>query len=404
MKYWKVNLLMLWLSQFLIMAGFDAMIPFIPLFIKDGLCVNDPGALALYVSMFNIGGSLGYAIFNPIWGLLADRFGVKPMLIRGTFLTAFFFPMMAYVSNPWMLILLRFVCASCAGTTAASQTMIARTTPDEHQGFAQGLLSTAIWGGAMLGNVLGGLTIHYYSYKYAFWLCGIMYFVAGISILFTKDVPKKVQISPMLKKTRRFSLIPDFSRSIWIALALFLLMGLVRNVEKPFIALRIEDITSKEAAAYWTGIVSAIVCVGAIISGAVAGNLADRIPPKKLAIPIVVISAVTLFAQGIGSSLVVFCVSRVLLFLAAGGIQPMIQKILSGVTPQEKRGASFGYASCIGQIGVMASSLIGGYLFAKLGVNGVFMAGGALMLISLPIFLKGIDESLRGKKLKFAGR
>ncbi|MBR6373047.1 MAG: MFS transporter, partial [Victivallales bacterium] len=84
MNYWKLNLAMLWLSQLLIMAGFDAMIPFIPLFIKDGLGVSDPAALMMYVSMFNFWGSMGYAIFNPIWGFLADKFGVKPMLLRGT--------------------------------------------------------------------------------------------------------------------------------------------------------------------------------------------------------------------------------------------------------------------------------------------------------------------------------
>ena len=406
MKYWKLNLAMLWLSQLLIMAGFDAMIPFIPLFIKDGLGVSDPAALMMYVSMFNFWGSMGYAIFNPIWGFLADKFGVKPMLLRGTFVTAFLFPMMAYVKSPWMLIFLRFVSSSCAGTTAASQMMIARTTPDEHQGFAQGLLSTAIWGGAMLGNMVGGLIIHYYSYTCAFWICGIMYFLAGISVLFTKDMPRKAVVSvsaaDSVKPKRRFSLLPDFSRAIWIVLLLFLVMGAVRNIEKPFIALRIEELTSKDTAALWTGIISAIVCVGAIISGAVGGHLADRFHPKKLAIPIMLFSGICLFMQGVGSKPCTFAIFRVLLFLVAGAMQPMLQKVLSGVTPQDKRGSSFGFASCLGQIGVMISALIGGYFAAKFGVDGVFMVGGVLMFIALPIYLKGMDECLKGKTLKYS--
>lgn len=400
MKYWKLNLVMLWFSQLLIMAGFDAMIPFIPLFIKDGLGVSDPGALVMYVSLFNSFGAMGYAIFNPIWGVLADKFGVKPMLIRGTFVTAFLFPMMAYVSSPWMLIFLRFASAACAGTTGASQTMIARTTPDEHQGFAQGLLSTAIWGGAMLGFVVGGFIIHYYNYKYAFWLCGIMYFIAGIMILFTKDSVRKA-VQSGIERSKGIRLLPDFGCSIWIVLLLFMLMGALRSVEKPFIALRIAEMTSKETAAYWTGVVSAIVCVGAIVSGAVAGRLADYFHPKKLVFPILVISAIGLVGQGIGDSLVIFSVFRMVLFLAAGGMQPMLQKVLSGITPHEKRGASFGFASCLGQVGVMASAMIGGYFAAKFGVKGVFLGGGLLMLLSLPLFLKGIGASLKGKELKY---
>ena len=38
---------------------------------------------------------------------------------------------------------LRFATAACAGTTAASHIMIARTTPNNRQGFAQGVLNSA---------------------------------------------------------------------------------------------------------------------------------------------------------------------------------------------------------------------------------------------------------------------
>ena len=51
---------------------------------------------------------MAYAIFLPIWGKLSDRFGVKIMLLRGTFFAGVMFPGMAYVSAPW-LIFLRFM-------------------------------------------------------------------------------------------------------------------------------------------------------------------------------------------------------------------------------------------------------------------------------------------------------
>ena len=82
---WKRNLIMLWASQFMIMSGFSAMVPFVPLYFKNGLNITEKGELAFYVTMFNLCGSLAYAIFLPIWGKLSDRFGVKIMLLRGTF-------------------------------------------------------------------------------------------------------------------------------------------------------------------------------------------------------------------------------------------------------------------------------------------------------------------------------
>ena len=107
---WKQNLFMLWASQFLIMSGFSAMAPFVPLYFKNGLNITDKGELAYYVTMFNLCGSLAYAIFLPIWGKLSDRYGVKIMLLRGSFLACFMFPMMGYISAGWM-IFLRFLSA-----------------------------------------------------------------------------------------------------------------------------------------------------------------------------------------------------------------------------------------------------------------------------------------------------
>ena len=96
-------------------------------------------------------------------------------------------------------------------TTAASQIMVARNTPDERQGFAQGVLSTAIWGGAMLGNVIGGLIIDGYGYRAAFWFCGILYFFAGFAILLTHDgfAP---QFQQLLHRARRSAVLLDSSK------------------------------------------------------------------------------------------------------------------------------------------------------------------------------------------------
>ena len=406
-NYWKVNVAMLWLSQILVMAGYSAMIPFIPLFMQKELGVVMDNDVALYVSAFNFCGTLGYTIFCPIWGWLSDKFGVKPMLLRGTFVTAFIFPIMGYVSSPEMLVFLRFLTACCAGTTAASQIMIARTCPDNRQGFGQGVLSTAIWGGAMLGNVVGGLIIDKYSYQHAFWLCGIMYFIAGFSILFTRDKGSAAEaatpecLPELSKEHHRLRLIPDFTRAIWTMLALFLVYGLIRNIEAPYISLRVKQLisaedathfTGKDPAAYYTGIISAVVCVGAILSGVVSGYLVDKLSPKFMIIPIFVISGIALLSQGACENLWQFGASRTMLYMFAGGAQPMLQKLLSSVTPKEKRGSAFGFSTCFNGIGMMVSATLGGWFMVAFSLNGVFYIGGLMFLLALPLFVVCISR------------
>ncbi|MBR2720347.1 MAG: MFS transporter, partial [Lentisphaeria bacterium] len=307
---WKLNLAMLWFSQLVIFAGFQALIPFVSLFIKNELGVTDTVELAAAVTAFNFFGTFAYAIFNPVWGTLADRFGVKPMLLRGTFVTGLIFPLMAYSKTVWFLVLLRFITAACAGTTAASQTMIVRNTPNENQGFALGVLTTAIWGGSMLGFVIGGLLIHYFDYTVAFWVCGLMYIAGGISILFTRDgAVQAVHVKSHIRQSGLERFIPNLTRQVWVMLVLFLLMGFVRSFEAPYIALKVEELTSKESAAFWTGITSAVVCAAAILSGIYTGWLVDRLPPQKILYPVMIISAIALAGQGFAKNLVVFAVS-----------------------------------------------------------------------------------------------
>ena len=387
---WKVNLWMLWFSQLLIMSGFSAMVPFIPLYMKAELGIVDENDLAFYIAMFNVFGSGAYAIFTPLNGMLGDRFGLKLMLLRGTFLTAFLFPLMGYVSNVWLLIILRFLTAACAGTTAASQAMVGRTVPDNKQGFALGMLTTAYWGGAMLGNVLGGLIIHYFDYLAAFWVCGIAYFAAGFAILPTRDkVVHKIRavVETTGGKRHLFRWFPRFAMPVWITLFLLFLLGISRYFESPFVALKVEVMTSAEGAAYWTGIISAMVSVGAILSGAVIGYLADKVAPHKLFPPMLVIAGLMVALQGWSSGVWSFCIFRTLAYFVAGGMQPVLLKLMSSVTPQEQRGSAFGFSTCFLCIGGMFSAIFAGWSMMLFSVNGVFYTGAILFWLLIPVYI-----------------
>ena len=394
-SYWKMNLAMLWISQLIILAGFQALGPFIPLYMEEGLGVVTEKDQAVYVAMFHFFGTLAYCIFNPIWGRLSDRFGAKLMLLRGTFVTAFLFPIMGYVKSPEMFIFLRFLTAACAGTTAISNMMIVRNTPNERQGFALGLLATAIWGGSMLGNVCCGLIIHYLGYRESFWICGIMYFLAGFAVLFTRDDAVKY-IPPKEKKSFSWKAIfPQLSKEIWIILVLFIMIGFIRYFEIPYIAMKIKGITGLETAEYWTGIISAFVYLGAVISGAGIGYLSDRFPAKKLLIPIFLFSILGLLMQGYANDLWMFGIGRVLLYLAAGGLPSVIQKMLSQITPQEKRGSAFGLSSTFNGVGIMLATCASSATIYVMGCNGVFYVAAVLFLIAMPFSLFCINKAIK---------
>ena len=382
---------MMSLSQVLVMAGFTAAMPFIPLYLKEHLGIIDEGERGLYMSMFSFAGFFAYGVFNPIWGSLSDRFGVKPMLLRGTFLTAVFFPMMAYVTKVWMLVALRFITAACAGTTAASQTLLVKNTPEDKQGFALGMLTAAFWTGTMMGNVVGGLIVTYFGYEKTFWFCGILYFLAGIFVLFAKDdyIPERVvHASPQAKRFHRYrhSLLPAFTIGVWLLMLLTILFGFARSFETPYIAMLVEQIIGTKTAAFWTGIISAFVSVGSMLSGIIVGYLSDRIKPLPLLIPIMLVSCVTLFLQASATNLWVFGISRTLMFFVLGGSSAVFMKLMSNTTPKRKRGAVFGYRSTAHNIGGIIASFIAGWVvFMCKNVRSAFYMAAVLILLLIPV-------------------
>ena len=405
--YWKTNLALLWVSQIFVMVGFAAAMPFIPLFIADRLGIVETGARGAVVASFNFAGTLGYAIFCPIWGALSDRVGVKPMLYRGTFLAAFIFPLMAFASSSWELVAIRFVSAAMAGTTAASQILIVKNTPNDHQGYALGLLGTAYWAGSMLGNVLGGFAVVRYGYNIAFFFCGVSYFLAGILIFFCKEHKRKFNVQSSKFRVEEATVKPKgaFSGAVLLVLGLVAAYGFVRFFELPYVAMRIEEIVGREDAARWTAISNAFIAVGAFLSGFIIGRMADRIRPAQLLVPALGITVVLLFVQALVNDVIVFTASRTLLYLIGGGLGAVLQKMLALLTPPKDRGTVFGVQSTAHSAGVMLSTAASGALIYQLGshssaaawgVRGVFLGAAILSLLFMPACFMLIRRASRG--------
>ena len=392
---WKLNIFLMWITQLLVMTGFDASMTFIPLLFRDNFGLVEQAQRGVYVSVFNFAGFLAYAMFCPIWGSLSDRFGVKIMLLRGSFVTCFFFPMMGYVTQPWMLIALRFITAACAGTTAAANILLVKTVPDKKLGFALGVLGTAIWGGAVLGNVIGGIIVDLWGYKVTFWACGILYFIAGLFTLLVQDAPSAPASSAEISGKKKKSIIPTFTVGVIVMLSVMLFYNFVRRFETPYVAMLVELITGPEKAAFWTGIAGACTCIGAVLSGVVIGYLSDRMEPQKIIIPSLTLAAILLLISALTKNLIVFTASRTLMFFFAGSLFPVLQKILSAATPQRKRGAVFGWSTTFNNIGAMLSTVFSGWVISISDARGVFIAAAILTVILLPVTLKGIKFCTR---------
>lgn len=385
---WKKNLIFIWLSQICTVGGFSCVMPFIPLFIRHQFHVTGEAELGVQVSMFNFFGYLSFCAAAPLWGVLADRFGRKMMLLRACFISALLFPLMYVAPNVYWLIGVRFVMSAFSGTTTAAQALIVTTTPEKHMGTALGTLSTALWSGSLIGFMVGSAVVHWFGFFCGFLSGGLMLAVGGLLVLFfvREDFRRIPAAVPAEKKEKRMS--PgSWSAAVWIVMFLFMLMGLARRFDEPFVPIMIGRLTEESFVVGATGIISAATAVGGMLSGVVLGRLCDRIGPLKVAFPVILTAAAAAVVQAFSMNLVTFGTARFIAFFAAGGLEPVFQTMLTACTPPEKRGTLFGVASSLRMAGVLLAALLSGGVIWFGGVRAIFAAGAALFLLLLPMTL-----------------
>ncbi|MGE4563729.1 MAG: MFS transporter, partial [Victivallaceae bacterium] len=274
-RSWKSILLLIWLSQFFAMAAFSSAYTFIPFYLKH---IGVPGdRLSWYVALFSASGNLSFAIASPIWGMIADIYGRRPMLLRANFAAALLIPLMGLITNPDLLIVHRFVLGAMAGTVTASQTLILSTTPGQNRSFALGAIASALFSGMMVGQFLGGDVVNYLGFRGTFFLGGALLAIAGGLVLLVHE--KFTRPARPLEQIRRgFAFrLPRFGK-VWYLMLLFVSMSLARDFDGPFVPVLVDDIVKDNALALrWSGHISGFCSAAAILSGLSLGFLADRV-------------------------------------------------------------------------------------------------------------------------------
>ena len=387
---WKKNLFVIWLSQFLAMVGFGCCMPFIPLLLKENLHIDDENLRGVYVSIYYLAAMVSLCIASTVWGMLADRFGRKLMLLRASYAAAFFYPLLALAPNFWVLAGIRFVCSFFSGTVNPAQTLLIATTPSEKHGVVLGVLSTATSSGNMLGYLLGGVLVHYYGYTTAFFTCGGIYLASGLLVhIFAKD-DFNVKLAKKERSKGQYTFRETATPAVLWILVLFLFMGTSSRLVQPYMALLVEAVHGFKGAAFYTGIVSAASSAGGFFSGLCIGWLCDRIAPRKLLLPILLFGTASTTAIALSPNVEMLILTRFLAAFAVSGIQPVLQLMLTKITRKELRGTYFGWSASVNTAGGIICSFLGGSVVWLTGVRGIYMTAAIILALMIPLMLPAV--------------
>ncbi len=388
MTEWKQNLLFIWLSQFLSIAGFAFSIPFVPYFMQE-LGVSDPIELNFWVSIFGASAPLTLMVFSPIWGSLSDRFGRRIMVLRANFAGTVILGSMALVTDIKWLIVLRAMQGVFTGTMTASQTLVSASTPENRNGFALGILSAAVFSGMMFGNFAGGIFAELYGYRMAFVGSGILLLTAGLLVMFGVNEhfhrPEDTQ-----QVTKHFSnLGKNWLKQIGPSapiLIMLLAISFVRHFDVAFLPLLIQEVQgSIKGAASITGALGAVAGVAGLLSGIIIGRLADTIHPQKLGKTSALFAGLLMIPHGLARGFLLIFLARFGMIFFSGGLDPIFQIWLAKVTPKKQRGFVFGWAGSAKAVGWMLAPLCSGVVASTLNIRWIYIVGCFLFLCLIPL-------------------
>ena len=141
-RVWRRNLTALTAAVFIGFTGFTLVMPFLPIYISQ-MGVTDVGVIAAWTGV-----TLGVtpamtAVFAPLWGRLADRFGRRLMVARSLFSFIIIMAAMAFATEPWHLFALRVLQGFFAGYGALCLAMAAESAPPGKLAQSIGLVQTA---------------------------------------------------------------------------------------------------------------------------------------------------------------------------------------------------------------------------------------------------------------------
>ncbi|MEU1287726.1 MFS transporter [Kitasatospora sp. NPDC005856] len=353
-------------------------------------------ALGLPLSALSIlvaTGRLAGVLFGPLWVGLAQRFPRKYVLAGCAGLWGVWTVATGFAQNYTQLLVLFAVAAvGVAGSGPLVNGILADLFDDRTRGRASGVLfgSVALFT-ALLGPLLGQLSVLDGGWRYGFFVLGGLQLLAGVAILLFFEDPGVGASEPQLAGLRAESRTPRsraFDRESLrrlMAVRSFPLMCLQRLLSAQFVMVAFGVVFLVDARGFDNSEASLVVLPAALsyLLGTLAGGLvADRAQrrfPRAGRVAVLQAAFLGYGAIAYVATQIAWTQLAVYAFLfsllgALQGVQPGVNRpVVMAITPPELRSAAFAVFIGIEGVGWAAITLAVGYLGDTVGLQTAFL-------------------------------
>jgi DHA1 family multidrug resistance protein-like MFS transporter len=336
--------------------------------------------------------SLTLAIFAPIWGSIADSHGRKPMLMRAMIGGSVLLGLMAFVTSPWQLLVLKSLQGCVTGTVAAATVLTATMVPEEEIGYRLGLLQMAVFLGSSMGPLIGGIVGDIAGNRMNFVITGALLAISAVLVArwvkedWKRPIPAGLPAggrtgAPAILKR----MVPDLSviasNPVLVGLlASVFAVQLAGAIANPILPLVILDLSGGAAG---TSTMAGIIIGASSLSGALAaaliGGFSARFGYSRTLFVCLFMSFVFYIPQGLVHTPQALLVLRIASGAALGGTMPSVNALIARAATRGKQGAVFGLSTSVAGTGAALGPVFGALIANTAGYFGVFFATGIIL-------------------------
>ncbi len=385
MRKTQKSTLILSFTLLVVMLGYGMVLPIMPFYIeKLGAGGRELGWLMATYALMQF-------IFAPIWGILSDRIGRKPVLTLGVLGYAITLLMFGLATNFWML----FVARSLSGilssaTMPTAMAYISDAAPAKERGGGMGQLGAAMGVGVVVGPVVGGL-LSANSLSLPFFVGAAMAFVSFLLVIFILPETHPREAAAGRKPILNLEMLRQTLQSpAGVVLLLIFVMSFGMTSFQGIMGLYVVDkfgLDTRQVGTIWMVMGGMLI----LIQGGLTGPLTRRF--GELPLIFTGLAAGALGFLGLSTAVDYHTTLLAVGFfsLALALINPALNAYISTFAG-DQQGTIMGLNSASTSLGKVAGPLWAGYLY-EVNIEYPYFSGAGVLLLALLVLMVGIPSA-----------